>query len=327
MNDKHGARELTRRDLLRGGVAITSAALAGTYLAPWLARTGAQQAPAAGDALAQSRASMASVPIQVLKLTDRLTMLSGPGGNVVVLPGSDGKIVVDTFVQSVWPKLSETLDSLGKEPVKLVIDTHWHFDHSDNNGSFQKAGAAILAHENTKTRMAQSHNLLGMNIPASPPEALPTQTFKTTHSLSVNGEQIALGYVPPAHTDTDIYIHFTKGNVLHLGDLYFNGSYPFIDSSTGGKIDGMISAADVGLKLANATTKIVPGHGPLGDRAALTKYRDMLSTVRDRVQKLKSSGQTMDQVIAANPTAEFDAAWGKGFIDPKRFIGLVYSTL
>ena len=270
---------------------------------------------------------MADVPIEVLKLTDRLTMLSGPGGNVVVLPGSDGKVVVDTFVQSVWQKLSEALNGLGKDPVKIVIDTHWHFDHSDNNGAFQKAGAVVLAHENTKTRMAQSHTLMGMSIPASPPEALPTQTFKTTHSLTLNGEQIAIGYVPPAHTDTDIYIHFTKDNVLHLGDLYFNGGYPFIDASTGGKINGMIAAADTGIKLADATTKIVPGHGPLGDRATLTTYRDMLATVRDRVQKLKSSGQSLDQVVAANPTAEFDAVWGKRFMDPKRFVGFVYETL
>lgn len=322
------ARELTRRELLRGSIAITGAALAGSTVPPWLARPFARhQQPAAADALAQSRAAMAKAPIEVLKLTDRLTMLSGPGGNVVVLPGSDGKVVVDTFVQSVWQQLSEALTGLSKDPVKVVIDTHWHFDHSDNNGAFQKAGAAILAHENTKTRMAQSHDLLGMKIPASPPEALPTETFKATHSLTLNGEQIALGYVPPAHTDTDIYIHFTKGNVLHLGDLYFNGSYPFIDPTTGGKINGMIAAAETGLKLANATTKIVPGHGPLGDRAALTTYRDMLASVRDRVQKLKSSGQTVDQVIAANPTAEFDAVWGKGFIDPKRFVGLVYATL
>ena len=329
MNNRSAAREISRRELLRGGMALTGAALAGTHFAPWAARTSAavQQAAAAGDALAQSRAAMASVPMETLKLTDRLTMFSGPGGNVVVLPGSDGKVVVDTFVQSVWQKLSDALSSLSKDPVKLVIDTHWHFDHSDNNGPFQKAGASILAHENTKTRMGQSHNLLGMQIPASPAEALPTQTFKTTHSLTVNGEQIALGYVPPAHTDTDIYIHFTKGNVLHLGDLYFNGGYPFIDSSTGGNINGMIAAADIGIKLANATTKVVPGHGPLGDRASLTKYRDMLATVRDRVQKLKASGQTIDQVIAANPSAEFDATWGKGFVDPKRFIGLVYSTL
>ena len=322
------ARELTRRELLRGSIAITGAALAGSTVPPWLARPFARhQQPAAADALAQSRAAMAKAPIEVLKLTDRLTMLSGPGGNVVVLPGSDGKVVVDTFVQPVWQQLSDALTGLSKDPVKVVIDTHWHFDHSDNNGAFQKAGAAILAHENTKTRMAQSHDLLGMKIPASPPEALPTETFKATHSLTLNGEQIALGYVPPAHTDTDIYIHFTKGNVLHLGDLYFNGSYPFIDSTTGGKINGMIAAAETGLNLANATTKIVPGHGPLGDRATLTTYRDMLATVRDRVQKLKASGQTVDQVIAANPTAEFDAVWGKGFMDPKRFVGLVYATL
>lgn len=137
----------------------------------------------------------------------------------------------------------------------------------------------------------------------------------------------AIGYIPPAHTDTDIYIHFTRANVLHLGDLFFNGMYPFIDTSTAGSIKGMIVGAERMLKMANATTKIVPGHGPLGDRAALTTYRDVLVDVRDRVRKLKAAGRTVEQTVAAKPTAHLDATRGKGFMQPDVFVTIVYGTL
>ena len=289
----------------------------------------AQQAAAPADPVAAARASMAAVPIQSLKLTDNLTMLSGPGGNVIVLNGRDGKFVVDTFIQGAWDKLKASLDAAGPAPVKAAIDTHWHFDHADNNADFRKIGAAVIAHENTTKRMSQTHELkaLGMTFPPSPPEALPTQTFKDTHNIDANGDQIRLGYIPPAHTDTDIYIRFSKGNVLHLGDLFFNGTYPFIDASTAGNINGMIAAADTCLKLADGSTKIVPGHGPLGDRAALTSYRDMMVTVRDRVQKLKTSGRTIEETVAAKPTADLDGTWGKGFMQPDVFVRIVYSTL
>jgi cyclase len=323
-----GSFLLTRREMLRGGLACTGAALLAPLVPDWIAGPLAARQPAAGaDPLAQMRAQMGALPIQTTKLGDRLTMLSGPGGNVVVLTGSDGKIVVDTFVQPAWEPLNKTMAELGKEPIKALIDTHWHFDHTDNNAEFKKAGAAIIAHENTKTRMSETHQLLGMKFPASPPEALPTQTFKTTHNIDANGEQIVLAYIPPAHTDTDITIRFAKANAIHLGDLFFNGLYPFIDASTGGKINGMIAAADSILKAVDANTKIVPGHGPLGDQAALTKFRDMMVTIRDRVQKLKTAGQTLDEVIAANPSKEFDETWGKGFMDPKSFIAIVYGTL
>lgn len=323
-----GSFLLTRREMLRGGLAFTGAALLAPLVPDWITGPLAAQQPAAGgDPLAQMRAQMGAMPIQTTKLGDRLTMLSGPGGNVVVLTGSDGKIVVDTFVEPAWESLNKSMAELGKEPIKALIDTHWHFDHTDNNAQFKKAGAAIVAHENTKTRMSETHQLLGMKFPASPPEALPTQTFKTTHNIDANGEQIVLAYIPPAHTDTDITIRFAKANAIHLGDLFFNGIYPFIDASTGGKINGMIAASDSILKAVDANTKIVPGHGPLGDRAALTRFRDMMVTVRDRVQKLKTAGRTLDEVIAANPSKEFDEAWGKGFMDPKNFISIVYGTL
>jgi glyoxylase-like metal-dependent hydrolase (beta-lactamase superfamily II) len=270
---------------------------------------------------------MAAAPIETVKLGPNLTMLSGPGGNVVVLQGADGKIVVDTFVLPVWAALKKSIDSMGNAPIKLLINTHWHFDHTDNNANFRGAGAGILAHENTTKRLSEPHDLLGMHFDPAPATARPTQTFKDTHKMQANGEPVELGYIQPAHTDTDIYIHYTKSNVLHLGDCFFNGIYPFIDASTRGNVNGMIAAADRALKMTDNSTKIVPGHGPLADKAALTKYRDVLVTVRDRVQKLKTSGRKLEEVLAAKPSADFDATWGKGFMMPNDFLTIVYNTL
>lgn len=270
---------------------------------------------------------MGAIPIVSTRLADNLTMLSGPGGNVVVLNGPDGKLVVDTFVQPAWPALKQLLDGLGKAPVKLVIGTHWHFDHTDNNEYFRKTGAAILAQVNTKKRMSQAHDVLGMRLPASPAGALPTQTFVDLHKLQLNGERVEAGRIPPAHTDTDAYVHFARGNALHMGDVFFNGAYPFIDASTGGSINGQIAGATLGLKLSDNTTKIVPGHGPVADKAALTAYRDMLVTVRDRVQKLKAGGRSLAEVTASKPTADLDATWDKGFMPASDFVAIVYNTL
>jgi glyoxylase-like metal-dependent hydrolase (beta-lactamase superfamily II) len=152
-------------------------------------------------------------------------------------------------------------------------------------------------------------------------------TFRDSHRLDANGESLELVYFPPAHTDTDIYVRFARANVLHLGDTYFNGGYPFFDIVTGGRIGGMIDAADRALKVADRSTRIIPGHGPLADRDALSRYREMLITVRDRVQKLKTSGRRLEEALAAKPTAEFDPTWGKGFVTPEMFVTLVYNSL
>jgi glyoxylase-like metal-dependent hydrolase (beta-lactamase superfamily II) len=322
-------QRLTRRQVLRAGMATAGAALAGHALPHWVlgTRLAALQQQASGDALAQFRAKMAQVPIGQTKLADGLTLLSGPGGNVAVLVGPDGKIVVDTFVQSVWDTLRGTLEAVAKTPVTSVINTHWHFDHTDNNENFHNNGATIVAHENTRKRMSEPHELLGMRFAPSPAAALPAQTFGDAQRLEANGEQIHLSYVQPAHTDTDIFIRFSKANVLHMGDVFFNGMYPFIDASTGGSIDGMIAGADAALELVDALTKIVPGHGPLADREALTKYRDMLAGTRDSVQKLKKEGRTLGEVVKAAPTKAFDATWGKGMMGPGDYVALVYNTL
>jgi cyclase len=325
MNDG-GTPGLTRRDLLRTGALTAASALIAPAIPAWAGPFAAHLRQAPADPVAKMRADLAANPIERQKLSESLTMLSGPGGNVVVLHGSDGKIVVDGFVQPAWGSLKNALDGMGNAKIEALVDTHWHLDHADNNANFRKAGAAIVAHENTRKRLSEAHDLLGMRFPPQPPDALPTRTFTSKHAMSANGEQVALGHIPPAHTDTDVWIHFANGNVLHLGDVFFNGTYPFIDAGTGGSINGMIAGVEMMLKMVDASTRIVPGHGPLGDRAALTGFRDMMATVRDSVQKLKQAGRTVDEV-AANVTKDFDPVWGKGFMPPNLFVSIVYNTL
>ena len=319
-------RLVTRRDALRAATAVAGG-MVWTRLFP---RSFAQQptAPPA-DRLAAFRAQIGAAPIQVHQLAENLTLLSGPGGNVVVLYGSDGKLVVDTFVRPAWPRLKEALAGIGSGPVHVVIDTHWHLDHADNNAPLHAAGATVVAHENTKKRLAEQHHLafLELDVPPSPVTALPQQTFADSHSLSFGGETLALAHFAPAHTDTDIYVHFPRENVLHAGDIFFNGRYPFIDGSTGGAINGMVAAADKALSLADKDTKIVPGHGALATKADLATYRDMLASARDRVQKFKSAGKSMAEAVAAKPLTDLEATWGKGRFNGDTFVQIVYTTL
>jgi glyoxylase-like metal-dependent hydrolase (beta-lactamase superfamily II) len=334
MSPKSFEKQSTRREMLRNSAPFVGSALLAqlfpaSLLSAGVPRRRQQSATVSTDHLTAMRAQMGSVPIQSQPLAENLTLLSGPGGNVVVLNGSDGKIVVDTFLMPAWPKLKETLDGLGNAPVKIVIDTHWHFDHTDNNAKLHGAGATVLAHENTKTRMAEPHDsaLLGLHVPSSPADALPQKTFSTSHKLQASGETVMLQYFQPAHTDTDIYIHFHKANVIHMGDTFFNGFYPVIDAGTGGKIDGMIVAVDKVLPLADNNTKIVPGHGPLGNKTDLTKFRDMLVVARDRVRKLKTEGKSAGEIAASKPFADLEAIWGKGFFTGDVFVQMVYSAL
>jgi len=328
--------------MLRDSVTMAGSALLAHLFPATLLRASAagyaQQAPSAADLLASIRARFNAAPIQTQKLADNVTMLSGPGGSVVVLNGPDGKFVVDTFVAPAWPKLKEALDGLGNAPVKYVIDTHWHFDHTDNNAPLHAAGATVLAHENTKKRMSEPHDqpvlyrgadgaLADLHFDPSPAEALPQQTFADSYKLQANGETLALQHFAPAHTDSDIYVHFQKANVISMGDTFFNGMYPYIDPGTGGKITGMINAADKILSLADSYTKIVAGHGPLGNKADLTKSRDMLITSRDRIQKLKSAGKSVQEAVAEKPFADLDSVWGKGIINSDQFVQIVYLTL
>jgi glyoxylase-like metal-dependent hydrolase (beta-lactamase superfamily II) len=312
------ARGASRRSFLRSAGVFTGGAVLLRYAPAGLL--------AQANTLDARRAQMGAVPIETTRLGDRLIMLSGPGGNVVVLHG-DVKIVVDGFVQPAWPRLKAVLDGLDRSPIRSLIDTHWHFDHSDNNLNFRKAGAGVIAHQNTRTRLSQAHDLLGMHFDPLPTAALPTQTFASGLTLNANGEQINLTRVAPAHTDTDIFVFFPKANVLHMGDVFFNGMYPFIDASTGGNIDGMIAGVQDAMTIGDAQTKFVPGHGVLGRRGSLESYGHMLTSVRDAVRRLKAAGKSLADVQAAKPSASFDAAWGKGMMPPDDFVALVYNTL
>jgi cyclase len=322
---------MTRRELMRATAALAGGAIAARFYPAALVRAASPGFPqnSPTEQVTAMRAKFGANPIEVQKLTDSLTLLSGPGGNVVVLNGADGKLIGDTFVQPAWPHLKAALDNISNAPIKTVIDTHWHFDHADNNAPLRAAGATLVAHENTKKRMSETHTLAVLNLtfPASPADALPQQTFKETHKITANGETVSLVHIPPAHTDSDIYLHFEKANVLQAGDVFFNGFYPYIDNGTGGSVSGMIAGATKVLAVADNNTKIVPGHGPLGNKADLTKSRDMLITVRERLQKLKSSGKTVEEAVAAKPLDDLDAAWGKGLFNSDTFIQIAYPAL
>jgi cyclase len=335
-------KQTSRREMLRGSATLAGSALLAQFFPATLLRASTMSdenlAASPADLLASMRAKFNAAPLETQRLSEDVTMFSGPGGSVVVLNGPDGKFVVDTFVAPAWPRLKEALDGLGNAPVKCVIDTHWHFDHTDNNAPLHAAGAIVLAHENTKKRMAEPHDLpvlyrgsdgtlAGLHFDPSPAEALPQQTFASSYMLHANGESLVLQHVPPAHTDTDIYVHFEKANVIQMGDLFFNSMYPYIDPGTGGKIAGTIAACDKVLSLADNSTRIVAGHGPLGNKADLTKFRDMLVASRDRIEKLKSAGKSAQEAVAEKPFADLDPVWGKGIVNSEQWVQIVYLTL
>jgi cyclase len=333
MDSDNIVKRATRREILQG-----AGALAGGWMLSQLfpkvfagaMPTLAQQNVAAGaDALATARARFGKVLIESAKLSENLTLLRGPGGNVVVLNGKDGKLLVDTFTQFAWDRFKKALDEISSAPVKLAIDSHWHWDHTDNNGNVRGAGATLIAHENTLKRLKETHDLdvIGLHFDPSPENALPQRIFKESYQMNFSGEHVALGHIAPAHTDSDIYIHFQKANVLHMGDVFFNGIYSYIDKGTKGSIGGMIAGATKMLAMVDNDTKIVPGHGPLGNKADLRKFRDMLVTARARVQKLKTSGKTLEESVAAKPLTDLDPVWGKGVLSSDAFVHVVYTTL
>jgi cyclase len=275
------------------------------------------------------RAMGPTTPIRVTKLRDTLFLLQGVGGNMVTQIGPDGKLLIDSSVDTAAPQLKASLASLGPKPLKLLINPHWHFDHTDGNAAMHEAGAMILAQENTRLRLSQPQRVaaLGLDFPAAADSALPQQVFQDRAHMFFNNDELRLVHLLPAHTDSDIYILFKTANVIHAGDIWFNGTYPLIDDSSGGRIDGMVRASSELVSLADNDTKIVPGHGPLGTKAQLTEYRDMLVAVRDRVQGLKRSGRSMQDAIAAKPTSDLDKQWGTGSMTPDLFVQQVYKTL
>jgi glyoxylase-like metal-dependent hydrolase (beta-lactamase superfamily II) len=256
-------------------------------------------------------------------------MLTGSGGNIGLSVGKDGAYVIDDQYAPLSERILATIRSITPAPVRFVVNTHWHGDHTGGNESIGKTGALLVAHENVRRRMSteQFMAVLGRKVEPSPEAALPILTFTDAVTFHWNDDEIRVHHVAPAHTDGDSIIHFVKADVVHMGDVLTNGSYPFIDTSSGGRIDGYIAAADQVLAGVDEKTRIIPGHGPLATKADLQAFRDMLKTVRDRIAKLKAEGKTRDQVIAARPTADYDAKWAGGFMKGDAFTGLAYDSL
>jgi glyoxylase-like metal-dependent hydrolase (beta-lactamase superfamily II) len=270
-----------------------------------------------------------TVQVRAIKAGEGVYMLQGLGGNIGVSSGPDGVILVDDQYAPLTEKIRAALAGLNPGPIRFILNTHWHFDHTGGNENFGKAGVVIVAHENVRRRMSveQFVTTFPQAVPASPSGALPVVTFTDAVTFYYNGDSIAAIHVPPAHTDGDVIVWFKHANVIHMGDTFFNGRYPLVDLASGGSSEGFIATADRVLALSDANTKIIPGHGPLGDRVALQAFRTMMATVRDRIKQAIAAGRTLDQVKAAKPTADFDAVWGNGRITPTLFVEVLYQDL
>ena len=283
---------------------------------------------AAALAIAQQQ-DFSQVQVQTVPVSGHLSMLTGAGGNIGVSVGPDGAFIIDDQYAPMSDKIKAAVAALGPQPLRFVVNTHWHGDHTGGNEAMGQAGALVVAHDNVRRRMSteQFNTFFKRATPPSAPKALPVVTFSDSVTFHINGDELHAFHVPNAHTDGDAIIHFRKADAIHMGDTFFNGSYPFIDVDSGGSLAGMIGAADKVLGLLGPNTKIIPGHGPLATRADLETYRGVLVALRDRVGALVRSGKTLDEIKAAAPMKEYDAKWGAGFIKPDVILTLVQADL
>ena len=279
--------------------------------------------------VASSALAQEAVPVKIHDLGNGLAMLVGSGGNIGVSKGPDGVLLVDDQFAQMVPEIRKAIRRLGAERVRFVLNTHWHGDHVGGNEALASTGAVIVAHENVRARMStdQWNSLRQATTKASKPKALPIVTYADGIRFHLNGHTIDVIHVDPAHTDGDSIVVFREDDVVHLGDTYFNGLYPYIDVPSGGSIDGMIAAADRALEIVTAKTRIIPGHGPLSNRSELETYRAMLVGVRDAVREGVLAGRSADAVVASRPSAAFDEKWGGGFLSPESFVRIVYTSL
>src|ERR1700761_1467334 len=305
-----------RRFLAAGGLTTAALCFAPSHL----------MAEAQGIVVgAFKEAATARVTIQNLRRN--ISVLLGPGGNIAVLSGPDGKLLVDAEIITARPNVSKALMSINADPIKQLINTHWHFDHTGGNEWIHQSGAGILAHENTRKHLSQPTRVEGnfrYTFPAAPAGAMPSTVFTDEHALHANNTTLMLKHYQPAHTDSDISVHFVEADILHTGDTFWNRDYPFIDYWTGGSIDGQIRAAEANIAKVTDKTIVIPGHGPVGGKADLILFRDVLVDIRDKVAALKKQGKPLPEVIAAKPSARYDAEWGNLFQNPSNFIALVY---
>jgi cyclase len=313
---------MNRRDALKtiscvGGLVALGGRAWGTDSSP------AKPAPA------RPGAGFLEAKIKTQQLAPGLFMLSGPGGNIGIMLHDDSAIVIDSAIPERAASVLDAIAGLGGRQVRFLLNTHWHFDHVGGNEAFAKSGAVIIAHHRTRLRMATEQNIAFMKIkvPPSPAGALPVITFGDSETVHHGKWQIEATYVPGAHTDTDVAYRLPNADVLHAGDLFFNGVYPFIDYSTGGNLQGLVTGLGRVLEMVGPKTQVIPGHGPMARKADLQAFRDMLSIVRDRISPLVESGKSLDEVVAAKPTRELDEKWAKGFLKGDMFVQMLYQGM
>jgi len=298
-------------------------------LAALAATTLASQAFAQTPAGPPVGPDLSKVEVKTTDLGKNTYMLEGAGGNVTIAVGGDGIVMVDGQFAPMHDKLKAAIETQSKLPIKYLVNTHYHRDHVGGNEGFTKDGATVVAHANVRTRLANGATMIvpEAKIPPVVEGALPKLTYSDTLILNVKGRTARLVHPAGAHTDGDTYVYFGDANVLATGDTVAMGRYPNIDFNNGGNIKGMIKAADAYLRMTNAKTKIVPGHGPLANREQLKEYRVMLVTVRDRMAKLIKEGKSEADVLAAKPFADFDTKLGMNDQASANWIRVVYNSL
>jgi cyclase len=280
---------------------------------------------AASLLIAAAQPAAPAPQIRVERIAPGVAVLFGRGGNIGVSYGADGNILIDDQYAPATEQVVAAIRTLDPDPIRFVINTHWHGDHTGGNENLGRTGTVIVAHDNVRIRMTMEQLVRGERVPPSPAGALPVITFSDNLTFHLNGDDIRVVHVEHAHTDGDALVYWTRANVLHMGDVYFNGMLPFVDLDSGGSIDGVIAAATTGLALANETTVIVPGHGPVARRADLERYRDMLLAIRNRIGQGIAAGRTLAQIQAEGHADAHGRA--SDFITPAAFTEMVYRSL
>ena len=267
--------------------------------------------------------------LDVNTLRENLHMLSGKGGNIGLFTGPDGTFLIDDQMAPVGQLLKQTIKELGGEQPRFLLNTHYHFDHTGGNEAIGNADTAIVSHDNVRKRLESGSTISAFNAktPPAPTSALPIVTFSESMHFNLNGQTLHTVHFPHAHTDGDSVVYFEETNIVHTGDIFFNGLYPFIDVENGGSLAGTIAAVQKLIETTDEKTQIIPGHGPLASRADLIAYQDMLTFANASMRDLKKAGKTVEQAIAADPMADYDAKWSGGLFTTEKWISLLYVSI